>query len=256
MSIKMALSTTAAAAAAALLLVGMAMAAPQAAPELGSPVGGSGGVSGPLSSGRDMDWFQKQIYIISGTFGGLLLLLILLVLALALAIARMKNQLKQRQDNYLSSEDMDSKSPGNTAAAGNNGNINAYVNEGFNNSHEMAERREVRGSSAGTPREPVQTEVNRLGYEVYQAGGGHRQQQVSTENRTSIPRARSSDHTRSHHQLNMEESVAPNSSTPPRDRRGDGSPPGGEPRNYREYRPSAAAAAQGGRRETNRGSRY
>jgi len=208
-------------------LAGLAMAAPQGAPEiggLGSGFLGSGDQDGRLS-------IQNQIYIISGTFGGLLLLLILLVLALALAIARMKRQLGRRQDNYLSSDDMESKSPG---AAGNNGNINAYVNEGFiTNSHEMEER----GSRA--PRFEPQTtaaaagaaaageaHVNRMGYEVYQASGqpAPSSNRHSTENRGQggLPRASrpSSDHQPNnsrmhhHHQLNMEESVAPRDSPP------------------------------------------
>lgn len=177
---------------------------------------------------------QTQIYIVSGTLGGVILLLILLVLALALAIARIKDQLqgKGSQQKYIPAE-ISTSPPSRQNSKGLRAEDNvtsSYVNDAYNGSHEMEER----GVDSKTTAE-------RMGYEMY--NGRPNVEHSNLENRNSstnisapIPRARApvepqnsfdsgnrNDYDRRHptsrhqqqyshpskHQLRLEEGVSP-----------------------------------------------
>lgn len=119
---------------------------------------------------------QTQIYIVSGTLGGVILLLILLVLALALAIARIKDQLQDRHQKYIPAEISTNPSRGYRAED----NVNtSYVNDAFNGGHEMEER----GVESKTTAE-------RMGYEMYNGRPNAENRNSSTKNTAPIPRAR------------------------------------------------------------------
>lgn len=94
-------------------------------------VAGAGANNDPLID------YQTQIYIVSGTLGGILLLLILLVIALALSVAKLKDQVNKKHQRYIVPDDQNA----NTQSPKRGGEaVLAYDNSAFNG-HEMQERR-------------------------------------------------------------------------------------------------------------------
>jgi len=131
----------------------------------------------PLSNSVDL---QTQIYIVSGTLGGVILLLILLVLALALSIARIKDQLQSRQGKYeiqnRPAENLTSPS----RQFGVNDNVNtSYVNNAYNGGHEMEERAV-----------DSKTTAERMGYEMYNGRTNGENRSSEPDNAAPIPRSR------------------------------------------------------------------
>merc|ERR1712223_365656 len=99
---------------------------------------------------------QTQIYIVSGTLGGVILLLILLVLALSLSIAKIKDQTKERQSKYeLQNRPNDNFSS--PRGYGVSDHVSSsYTNNAFNGGQEMEERAV-----------DSKTTADRMGYEMY-----------------------------------------------------------------------------------------
>eukprot|EP00094_Tigriopus_californicus_P000074 TCALIF_00071-PB protein Name:"Protein of unknown function" AED:0.03 eAED:0.03 QI:173/1/1/1/0.4/0.66/6/179/215 len=106
--------------------------------------------------------YQTQIYIVSGTLGGILLLLIILVLALALSVAKLKDQLEKRQKSYLVDDNNINHNP--DAAGLGRDQIHAYDNSAFTGVGDATEMQE-RSVDA-------KMEIARRGYTVYN-GNSH-----------------------------------------------------------------------------------
>lgn len=171
---------------------------------------------------------QTQIYIVSGTLGGVILLLILLVLALALSIARIKDQLPRSQAKYELQNRPIENLPTPSRQFGVTDIVNtSYVNNAYTEGHEMEERAvdskttaermgyemyngrtngENRNSESGIaapiPRSRVQNEATRF---VDDDGG--RRNDHEQRRPTSRPQKQYPQH--SNHQLRLEEGVSP-----------------------------------------------
>jgi len=112
---------------------------------------------------------QTQIYIVSGTLGGIILLLILLVLALSVSIARIKDQLQGGRQSKYELQHRPAENVSSPRGYGASDHVSSsYVNNAFNGGHEMEERAV-----------DSKTTADRMGYEMYNG-------RSNAENRSSL----------------------------------------------------------------------